>query len=205
MVRRQSKPQPAHPAGKVLVVCATGASGARLTRRFFLHALGHKGVGQVHFVSSGAFETVLKSEENLSLRGFLSGLPEREKLLLHDEMELAAPVASGSYPTDATVIIPASMATLGAIASGAGRNLCHRAADVALKEGRRLILVPRETPLSLIHLKNMVALKEAGAEIFPFVPAFYEKPSSIDDLLDHFLMRILDHIGLETAISGRWS
>lgn len=190
--------------GKVLVVAASGASGARLALRFLDHLLAHPGVRRVHFVPSRAFSLVLNREEGLSLDSCLDRAGRDGRLLLHREEDLDAPVASGSYPCDGTVLIPASMATVGAVASGAGRNLLHRAAEVALKERRTLIVVPRETPLSVIHLKNLATLAEAGAVVAPFVPAFYQGPRSVEDLMDHFLMRIFDHLGLETRLAGRW-
>jgi 4-hydroxy-3-polyprenylbenzoate decarboxylase len=190
--------------GKVLVVAASGASGARLALRFLEHLLAHPGVRRVHFVPSRAFSLVLSREEGSSLDPWLELAGAAGRLRVHREEDLDAPVASGSYGADGTVLIPASMATVGAVASGAGRNLLHRAAEVALKERRTLIVVPRETPLSLIHLRNLAALAEAGAVVAPFVPAFYQGPRTVEDLMDHFLMRIFDHLGLETRLAGRW-
>ncbi len=190
--------------GKVLVVASSGASGARLALRFLDHLLAHPGVRRVHFLPSRAFSLVLGREEGRSLEQCLDPAGTAGRLLLHREEDLDAPVASGSYPSDGTVLIPASMATVGAVASGAGRNLLHRAAEVALKERRTLIVVPRETPLSVIHLRNLATLAEAGAVVAPFVPAFYQGPRSVEDLMDHFLMRIFDHLGLETRLAGRW-
>lgn len=192
-------------AGKTLVVAATGASGALLARRFLGHLLAHPEVARVHFVASEAFKLVALREEDLTFDALLDGLPRGGALSVHDEKELDASIASGSYPVHGTVVIPASMSTVGALASGAGRNLCHRAAEVALKEGRPLILVPRETPLSLIHLRNLVTLKEAGATVAPFIPAFYQRPASVEELVDHFFMRLLDHLGLDSGLSTRWA
>lgn len=190
--------------GKILVVGASGASGARLTLRFLGHLLDHPGVETVHLVPSDAFRLVLRREEGLDLSAALAALRPGRTLVLHDERDLDAPIASGSFPVDGTVLIPASMATVGAVAAGAGRNLLHRAAEVALKERRPLIVVPRETPLSLIHLRNLAALAEAGARVAPFIPAFYGNPRSIEDLLDAFCQRLLDHLGLPAALSARW-
>jgi 4-hydroxy-3-polyprenylbenzoate decarboxylase len=187
-----------------VVVCCTGASGARLARRFLLQLLKIESVARVHLVASEAFKLVALREEGLTLDALLKGLPRRRALTAYAESQLDASIASGSFPVQATVVMPASMSTIGALAAGAGRNLCHRAAEVALKEGRPLILVPRETPLSLIHLRNLVTLKEAGAVVAPFIPAFYQKPVSIDDLMDHFIMRLFDHLGLHASISPRW-
>lgn len=135
----------------------------------------------------------------------LKALPNRAKLEVYGEGQLDASIASGSFPVDGTIVIPASMSTVGTLASGAGRNLCHRCAEVALKEERRLILVPRETPLSLIHLRALTTLKEAGATIAPFIPAFYQRPATLEDLMDHFIMRLFDHLGLPSRLSRRWA
>lgn len=191
-------------AKKTIVLCSTGASGARLATRFLGHLLRHPQVGAVHFVPSRAFELVLREEEGVELDSILGALPRRRALHLHAEEDLAAPVASGSFPVDATLVLPASMVTVGAAASGAGRDLIHRACDVALKEGRPLIVVPRETPLSLIHLRNLVTLKEAGATVAPFIPAFYQGPATLEELMDHFFMRLFDLVGLESTLSKRW-
>ena len=119
-------------------------------------------------------------------------------------MNIAAPVASGSFPVDAMAIAPCTMGTLGAIATGAGRNLIHRAADVALKERRPLVLVPRETPLHAIHLENMLRLAQAGAVILPAMPAFYHRPASIQDLVDQLSWRILSALGLPVPADRGW-
>ncbi len=204
MAQRAKHSDP-EPSGRTLVVAATGASGARLAVRFLGHLLAHPGVGAVHFVGSRAFALVAASEEGKKLPEMLKGLPGREKLRLYQEEQLDACVSSGSFPVDGTIIIPASMSTVGAVASGAGRTLCHRVAEVALKERRPLILVPRETPLSLIHLRNLATLAEAGALIAPFIPAFYQRPGSVEALMDHFFMRLFDHLGLPSALSTRWA
>ncbi len=192
------------PPRKRIVVCASGASGARLTGRFLGHLLRHRGVGEVHFTGSSSFRLVLKREEGRSLESFLDELGGGGRLRVYGEKELDAPVASGSFPVHGTVIIPASTSTVGAIASGAGRDLSHRCAEVALKEGRPLLVVPRETPMSLLFLRNLAALREAGALVAPFIPAYYQGPVTLEEIEDHFLMRLMDHLGLETALSKRW-
>ncbi len=191
--------------GKRLVVAATGASGARLATRFLTHLLDRPDLFELHFVASDGFKLVALKEEGADFKTLCKSLPGHAGLRIYDERALDACVSSGSYPVDGTVIIPASLSTVGAIASGAGRNLCHRVAEVALKEGRPLLVVPRETPLSLIHLKNLTRLKEAGAVIAPFIPAFYQKPVTLEDLMDHFFMRLLDHLGMPSTLSRRWS
>jgi flavin prenyltransferase len=123
---------------------------------------------------------------------------------LYDPQDWRAPYASGSARVDAYVICPCSMGTLGTIASGAMSNLIHRAASVALKEGRKLVLVPRETPLSELHLENMLRVRRAGAVVLFAAPGFYHEPETIDDLVDFVVARCLDHVGVEHALSRRW-
>jgi 4-hydroxy-3-polyprenylbenzoate decarboxylase len=123
---------------------------------------------------------------------------------LYDPQDWHAPYASGSAKVDAYVICPCSMGTLGTIASGAMSNLIHRAASVALKEGRKLVLVPRETPLSEIHLDNMLRVRRAGAVVLFAAPGFYHSPATVDDLVDFVVARALDHVGVEHALSRRW-
>lgn len=127
-----------------------------------------------------------------------------EAATLYDERDWHAPYASGSAKVDAYVICPCSMGTLGTIASGAMSNLIHRAASVALKEGRRLVLVPRETPLSTIHLENMLRLRQAGAVVLFAAPGFYAGAESVSDLVDFVVARCLDQLGLENALVPRW-
>ncbi len=126
---------------------------------------------------------------------------------VHRPNDVAAPISSGSYPVRGMVIVPCSVATVGSIATGAGRNLLHRAADVTLKEKRPCVIVPRETPLSLIHLRNMTSLAEAGAVILPPVPAFYLKPGDIGELVEALAQRILQSLGVLDEIDPayRWA
>ncbi len=123
---------------------------------------------------------------------------------IHDFHDFTAPIASGSYPTEGMVIIPCSMGTLGAIASGLSQNLIHRAADCTIKEGRKLILVPRETPLSAIHLENMLKLARLGVKIVPPMPAFYSGQEKISDLVDFVVGKVLDQMGIAHALYPRW-
>jgi 4-hydroxy-3-polyprenylbenzoate decarboxylase len=118
--------------------------------------------------------------------------------------DIGAPIASGSYPVDAMVVLPCSMGTLGGIAHGLAQNLIERAADVCLKERRRLVLCVRETPLNLIHLRNMAAATEAGATIFPVIPTFYNHPQSVTDIARNYVNRVLQHIGLPQPGAYKW-
>ncbi len=174
------------------LVCVTGASGAAYAKRTVeaLGALGH----EVHAVFSAWGSRVFEAETGLSLEAWATGAGLRPGRL-HAPDDLAAPPASGSWPLDGTVVVPCSMASLGAIASGASVNLVHRAAAVALKEGRRLVVVPRETPLSLIDLRNLTAIAEAGAAVLPACPAFYHGPSTMEDLIDFVVGKVLDRLG----------
>lgn len=123
---------------------------------------------------------------------------------VYDDANLAAPIASGTFPVDGMIVAPCSMKTVAAIASGLGGTLLVRAADVTLKERRRLVVVPRETPLHLGHLRNMVSVTEMGAVVLPPVPGFYVRPNSIGDLVDHTITKILDQFGLDADLIERW-
>ncbi len=129
---------------------------------------------------------------------------DSDKLVIHSANDIGATIASGSYLSDAMIIVPCSMGTLGAIASGMTRDLVHRAADVMLKENRTLILVPRETPFNIIHLENMLKLARMGVRIIPAMPSFYHFPKTIDDLVEHFTHRLLDHLGVGHEQKTRW-
>ena len=122
----------------------------------------------------------------------------------HKEMDIAASIASGSFPVEAMVVVPASMKTVAQIATGTGETLLHRAADVTLKERRPLIVVPRETPMHLGHLRNLTTLAELGAVIVPPMVAFYQKPGSLDDMIDHTVGKLLDLLKVEHSLYRRW-
>ena len=187
----------------------TGASGAPYAARL-LEVLAAAGA-EVGVCASAAGLEVIATE----LYGDAS-LPPDEVLArflaptggaavtAYGAQDWSAPYASGSARVDAYVICPCSMGTLGTIASGAMTNLIQRAASVALKEGRRLVLVPRETPLSTIHLQNMLTLRQAGATILFAAPGFYHAPASVGDLVDFVVARLLDQIGLDTELLPRW-
>ncbi len=186
----------------------TGASGAPYAARL-LEALAAADC-EIGVCASSAGVEVLATElygnAKLSRDETLARLLEHagDAARLYDPNDWKAPYASGSAKVDAYVICPCSMGTLGTIASGAMQNLIHRAASVALKEERRLVLMPRETPLSAIHLRNMLTLREAGATILFLAPGFYHGSESVDQLVDFVVARALDQLGLENALAKRW-
>jgi len=186
----------------------TGASGAPYAARL-LEALAGAGC-EIGLCASRAGIEVLATElygdARLSSDETLARLtePVREAVTLFDERDWHAPYASGSAKVDGYVICPCSMGTLGTIASGAMSNLIHRAASVALKEERKLVLMPRETPLSAIHLENMLTLRQAGATILFLAPGFYHSAETVDDLVDFVVGRALDLLGLDNALAKRW-
>jgi 4-hydroxy-3-polyprenylbenzoate decarboxylase len=185
----------------------TGASGAPYAARL-LEALAAADCEIGVSASSAAVEVIateLYGNPRLSRDETLTRLLEHAPdAVLYDVNDWKAPYASGSAKVDAYVICPCSMGTLGTIASGSMQNLIHRAASVALKEGRKLVLMPRETPLSAIHLRNMLALREAGATILFLAPGFYHGAETVDDLVDFVVARALDQLGLENALAKRW-
>src|SRR5215831_8567827 len=185
----------------------TGASGAPYAARL-LEALASADC-EIGVSASGAAIEVLATElygnARLSRDETIARLLEHApSATVYDPNDWKAPYASGSAKVDAHVICPCSMGTLGTLASGAMQNLIHRAASVALKEERRLVLMPRETPLSTIHLRNMLTLREAGATILFLAPGFYHGATEVDDLVDFVVGRALDLIGLENALVRRW-
>lgn len=188
-------------------MCVTGASGSIYARQLLLAAVDH--FHPVNLVVSRHGAEVVEHElgvridvDALDLGGFLGPADSRVRLYAPEDMQ--APFASGSGACDAMVVVPCSMGTAGRIASGASTDLITRAADVALKEGRRLILVPRETPLSLVHLRNLTALAEAGAVILPASPGFYGEPRTVADLVDFVVSRILLRLGVFSPALQRW-
>jgi flavin prenyltransferase len=180
-----------------IVVGITGATGAIFGVRL-LQALRAADV-ESHLVLSKWGQQTVEHETGLSLAQ-LRDLAS----VFHATGNMAATVSSGSFRTDGMAIAPCSMRTLAAIASGNGENLVHRAADVVLKERRRLVLVVRETPLSEIHLENMLKLARVGATILPPVPAFYNRPQTIDELVDHIVARVLDQFDISADFAKRW-
>ena len=185
----------------------TGASGAPYAARL-LEALATLECEIGVCASSAGLEVVateLYGNARLSRDETLARLLERApQAILYDPNDWRAPYASGSAKVDAYVICPCSLGTLGTIASGAMQNLIHRAASVAIKEERGLVLMPRETPLSAIHLRNMLTLREAGATILFLAPGFYHAAETVDDLVDFIVARALDQLGLENTLAKRW-
>lgn len=198
---------------RTFVVAISGGSGAPYALRLLDVLL--QAEHQVKAVISSAGEKILDIEASVNLEG---SLLEKQTLLrnalkidrsevgleLYDPKDLAAPISSGSFGHDGMVIVPCSMGMVGRIANGISSDLISRAADVALKERRKLILVPRETPLSEIHIRNMLAVTRAGAVVLPAMPGFYHQPKTIADLVDMVVSRILDHLGAENRIFERW-
>ncbi len=181
-----------------LIVAITGASGVVYGKRL-LEILREKKV-ETYLIVSKAAENVIEHELETTKR-------ELEKLASHvcDVNDLSAPIVSGSFKTDGMIVIPCSMKTLAGIAHGYSENLILRAADVTLKEKRKLILVPRETPLSVVHLRNMLDLASQGVVIVPAMPAYYHKPEKIEDLIDFVVGKALDLLGIEHELFKRWS
>ncbi|MEW6592311.1 MAG: UbiX family flavin prenyltransferase [Candidatus Hadarchaeota archaeon] len=180
-----------------LVVAVTGSSGVVYGARF-LEACRDVGI-ETELIVSKAAEILIRHEMGKNA----SALKKLAKKV-HEPDDLSAPVASGSYKTDGMVVIPCSMKTLGAIANGIADNLITRAADVTLKQERKLVIVPRETPLNLIHLENMAKLRRAGATILPAMPAFYHKPENISDFVDFVVGRALEMFGVEHRLYKKW-
>lgn len=191
-------------------VAITGASGSIYAQRTLIHLAASGVVVRINVIASDAAEKVARVEtaaDLTSVRGINDwiGLPQESQIVrLHKIENIAAKPASGSYPQQGMVIVPCSMGSMGAIASGACTNLIHRAADVTLKEGRRLVIVPREAPYNAIHLENMLRLVRDGVHVIPASPSFYHRPETIIELVDHLVFRILDHLGVPHSRATEW-
>ncbi len=177
-----------------ILVGVSGASGAAYARRL-IEILGER----ADVILSRDAESVIKYETGLTVKDFTRGAAH-----VYRGDDLAAPPASGSHPFDALVIVPCSGTTTAKLASGLADNLVTRAAAVALKEHRTLVLVPRETPLSAIALENLLKLARLGVVVLPASPGFYGKPAEVSDLVDFVVARILDHLGVEHTLGPRW-
>jgi len=191
---------------KIIITGITGASGSIYALNFLKHATA-LGI-DLRVVVTEMGGAVFKHETGFTIADAISNftIPKgvTGKIKIYDNNDMFADIASGSYKTDGMVVVPCSMKTLSGIANGYSSSLLERAADVILKERRDLILAVRETPLSLIHLKNMTGAAEAGAVILPAAPGFYHKPATIDDLADFITGKILDQLGIEHSLNTAW-
>ena len=190
-----------------ITLAITGASGSIYAAEFLRGAVQDNRIAKINLIVSENALRVLAEELHLSGR---TDLVEKllgassPKIKQHSETDIGANIASGSYPADAMIVIPCSVGTLARIANGVASQLIERAADVSLKEKRPLVLCVRETPLNKIHIRNMYRAADAGATIFPLIPAFYYRPASLDDLASEFAHRVLAHIGLPQPAAFRW-
>ena len=182
---------------KKIVVGITGASGSVYAVRL-IDVLRKQGI-EVHAVITDSGQRVLDYECGVTMEEL-----SRRVDVLYPNADVGAAIASGSFRMDAMVVLPCSMKTAGAIAHGVTDDLLTRAADVTLKEGRRLLLVPRETPMHEIHLENLLRLARAGAVIMPAAPGFYHRPETLDDLVNMMVGKILDRLGIEAELFTRW-
>ena len=191
-----------------LTVAITGASGVILGCELLRALEADDRVARVHFVASENSLRVLAEELGISgranlLEKLLDAIPPK-KIIQHADTDIGAPIASGSHPSNGMIILPCSMGTLAAIALGLADSLIARAADVTLKERRPLILCVRETPFNRIHLRNMTLAAEAGATIFPCIPAFYNHPAGSEEMARQFAYRVLTHVGLPQPGAYVW-
>ncbi len=193
---------------KPFVVGITGASGVVYAVRLVqvLAELNYP----IELIISESGRLVIREELGKSLRSFnhsedLTEIFGTSKFKVHSAKDFSAPVASGSYPTAGMIIIPCSMGTLGAIASGVSQHLIHRAADCMLKEGRRLVIVPRETPLNAIHLENMLKLSKLGVRVVPAMPAFYSGAQNLNEVIDFMVGKVLDQFEIPHGLYPRWT
>jgi 4-hydroxy-3-polyprenylbenzoate decarboxylase len=191
-------PQP-RAVTRRIVVAITGATGAVYGVRL-LQRLGTCAGVETHLVVSDAATLTLHQEVGLQKRDV-----EALAHVVHRNREIGASIASGSFQTDGMVIAPCSMKTLAAVAHGLSDNLIARAADVVLKERRRLVLMVRETPFNLAHLRNMTAVTEMGGIVFPPLPSFYNRPVSIDEMVDHTVARVMDLLDVDNSLAPRWA
>ena len=195
------------PEARNITLAVTGASGSIYAAEILRALAADSRVAKVNFVVSDSALRVFAEEMQLSGRNNLAekllGTPNA-KVQQHPETDIGANIASGSYPTDAMIILPCSMGTLAAIANGLAANLIQRAADVCLKERRPLLLCVRETPFNRIHLRNMQLASDAGAVIFPVIPTLYNRPQSTSEMAQQFVNRVLAHIGFPQPGAYQW-
>lgn len=191
---------------KRFVLAITGSSAPILGVRLAAELVKHH---ELHLVISKGAIGILRHESHMDWEDTARAAREHlgasdSTLKIWDEHDLAAPISSGSFKTDGMFVVPCSMKSLAGIASGYAENLIQRAADVTIKEGRRLVISPREMPLSPIHIENMLKLSRIGVTIAPPIPAFYHEPISLDDMLDFFTGKLMDAMGLEHSLYPRW-
>ena len=190
-----------------ITLAVTGASGSIYAAEILRAVAADSRVTKINFVASDSALRVFAEELHLSGRNDLAekllGAPS-PKLQQHAETDIGANIASGSYPTDAMIVLPCSMGTLASIANGLASNLIHRAADVCLKENRPLVLCIRETPFNRIHIRNMQLASDAGATIVPAIPTLYNHPQSTEEMARNFVNRVLAHIGLPQPDAYQW-
>jgi 4-hydroxy-3-polyprenylbenzoate decarboxylase len=201
---------PNHPPQN-LTIATTGASGAIFLRHLLLAVVRDERVETVNFIASDSALRVMAEELGLKGRSNLTGQilgsaggRSARKIKVQSNADIGANVASGSYPAEAMIVIPCSMGTLARIANGVASHLIERAADVCLKEKRPLVLCVRETPLNKIHIRNMYRAADAGATVFPLIPAFYYRPANLDAMAREFACRVLAHVGLPQPDAFRW-
>jgi flavin prenyltransferase len=201
---------PNHPPQN-LTIATTGATGAIFLRHLMLAVERDERVQNVNFIASDSALRVMAEELELKGRSnlidqILGSTAKRASSKFHVQAnaDIGANVASGSYPADAMIVIPCSVGTLARIANGVAAQLIERAADVSLKEKRPLVLCVRETPLNKIHIRNMYRAADAGATVFPLIPAFYYRPASLDEMAREFAYRVLGHLGLPQPEAFRW-
>jgi flavin prenyltransferase len=206
--RSSSRPRQQNSPPRNLIVATTGASGSLFLRHFLLAVERDARVETVNFIASDSSLRVLAEELGLrgrsNLIGQILGKSASRKIQLQSNGDIGANVASGSYPADAMIVLPCSVGTLARIANGIASHLIERAADVCLKEKRPLVLCVRETPLNKIHIRNMYRAADAGATVFPLIPAYYYRPASLDDLAREYACRVLAHIGLPHPDAFHW-
>lgn len=197
---------------KGLIIAVTGASGSIYAKRLMQY-LGSRGI-PMYLTITEAGKRVMEQElgwtipdspstAETRIKSYL-GLDNSSPLRYFDVRDIGAPIASGTFRLDGMVVLPCSMATVSGIATGASSDLVERAADVTLKEGRTLVVVPRETPLSAIHLRNLLTLAEVGVRVLPAMPAFYTQPQKIEDLVDFLIGKILDVLSIDHDLFRRW-
>jgi len=188
---------------KKYIVGITGASGSIYGIRLIEELL--KAGNEVHIIITDSGKKVMKYETDYDTDSLLNRFKDSSSnIKVYDVENLFAPTASGSFKTDGMIIMPCSMSTLGEISNGVSKNLLGRSSDVCLKEKRKLIIVPRETPFNTIHLKNMINLSEAGAIILPAMPGFYHIPKSLEDIINFVVGKVLDALDIENNLFQKW-